>query len=196
MISRVKVILAAMASGAIGVACVDAGAATIALHSSAIDTALKTQVFKQDGKYVVSGTPRGCAYAYLDQPQTSLRNGRLYLKAHFAARAGQPVQGNCVGPSEGFDVVVSARPFFDQAVLGLQDFRLEQGNETYRPLLEVLVLSAIPSAFHLDLREEVAKILQGTTIPYKVTVPSIAVQSVSADDDVLRVQLEFEVDAQ
>lgn len=170
-------------------------AATVSLHSSAIDTALYAQVFTQEGKRVLSGALRTCAYAYVESPRTRLHGGRLFLKVHFAARAAAPVQGNCVGTGDAFDIVVSARPYFKGTVLGLEDFRLEEGKEAYRPLLEILVVQAIPFGLHLDLREEVAKMLRDPRAPYQVSVPSVTVQSVSAEDDVLSVGIDFQVEA-
>jgi hypothetical protein len=195
MISHCRAILSAAALAALSVFASAASAATVALHSTAVDIALKKKLFTHEDKYFLAGSPRDCTYAYLDMPQTSFRRGRMFLQVHFTARTGQAAGDHCVGPQQAFTVVMSARPYFDNAVLGLTDFHVEQGDQTYSPLLEALVIYAIPIAFHLDLRQEVARMLQGSTAPYTVTVPSITVQSMSAEDDVLKVDLDFVVDA-
>jgi len=172
-----------------------AQAATLVLHRTAIDTALSKQVFTQDGKYVVSGSLQSCAVAYLERPRSSLRDGRFYLNAHFAARLAQLVGNRCIGGDDAFEVTVSARPYFRGAVVGLEDFRLEQGKEAYRPLLEVLLTQAIPRALTVDLQQEISKLLQQAPTPYQISVLSVVVQSVSAGDDMLKVGLDVEFDA-
>jgi hypothetical protein len=169
-------------------------AATLTLHRTAIDTALSKQVFTQDGKYVLSGSLQSCSVAYLEQPRSSLRAGRFYLSAHFLGRVAQLIGGRCVGGDDAFDVTVSARPYFKAAVVGLEDVRLEQGKEAYRPLLEVLMTQAIPRALTVDLQQEITKLLQSASAPYQITVPALVVQSVNAGDDVLKVQLDAEFD--
>jgi len=196
MPSPAKLVLASISCAAALAVGPAADAATLVLHRSAIDTTLNRQVFTQQGKYVLSGSLQSCSYAYLERPRSSLREGRFYLNAHFSARVAQQVGDRCLGGDDAFDVTVSARPSFKGAIVGLEDFRLEQGKEAYRPLLEVLLTQAIPRALTVDLRQEIAKLLQSASTPYQITVQSIAVQSVGAADDMLRVELEIGFDVQ
>lgn len=168
--------------------------ADITLYSSAIDTALKAEVFSKEGKHFLSGGPKSCSYASLEQPATKLRDGRIFVRMRFAARAGVTTQSQCVGREEGFWLTVSGRPTFQAEALGITDFRLEEGNRAYGPLLEVFLASLVPSAINLNLRQELMKLLAARPSPYKVSLPRLELQGVSAENDALKVMFDFSLE--
>lgn len=178
------------------VVCSPSGAADITLYASAIDTALKTEIFASDGKYLLSGEVKSCSYAYLERPSTSLRDGRIFVRMHFSGRAGIPNGATCVGPGEAFWLTVSGRPYFQGELVGITDFRLEEGQDVYGygPLLEGFLASSVPKALNLNLRQEVMKILTSTATPYKVFLPRLELQKVVAENNALRVLFDFSLE--
>ena len=170
------------------------GAADITLHASAIDTALKTEVFTKDGKYFFSGGPKSCSYASLESPATSLRDGRMFVRVRFAGRAGVASASQCVGRDEAFWLTVSGRPSFQGEVLGITEIRLEEGNAVYGPLLESFLASIVPSALNLNLRRELMKMLTNAPSPYNVSLPRLELQGVTAESNALKVVFDFSLE--
>jgi hypothetical protein len=175
-------------------ACSSSSAADITLYSSAIDTALKAEVFSKEGKYFLSGGPKSCSFASLEQPATKLRDGRILVRMRFAARAGVSTRSECVGREEGFWLTVSGRPTFRAEALGITDFRLEEGDKLYSPLLEVFLASVVPNAINLNLRQELMKLLASRPSPYKVSLPRLELKGVSAENDALKVLFDFSLE--
>ncbi len=168
--------------------------AEIALHASAIDSALKKELFKDDGKYLLSGKPGACSHAFLESPSSSLRGGRLFIRAQFSGSAGAQVGEKCLGTRDSFWVTLSGQPKFSDDSLILDDVRVDEAKDLYRPLLERLLKNSMRKAISLNLREELSKALSSDK-PYKMSLSQLKIQEVVSDNDVLRVKFDFSIEA-
>jgi hypothetical protein len=103
-----------------------AGAAELSIHFSAIRKVLSQQVFTQDGRRYLRGTPAAkCSFAYLENPQIGGDNGVLNIHARFTGRSALDVFGKCIGLGDSFDVLITASPYSQDGVLRLKDVRVE-----------------------------------------------------------------------
>lgn len=103
-----------------------AGAAELEIHYTAIQKILAQEVFTQDGRRYVKGSPAAkCSFAYLEHPELHGDNGRLSLKAHFTGRSALDVFGRCIGLGDSFDVYITAVPYYHGKTIGLKDVRVE-----------------------------------------------------------------------
>jgi hypothetical protein len=172
-----------------------AQAAEIVLFPSAVDAALKRELFNSNGKFVVAGDPRSCAFTTLEQPATSFREGRLFLRSYLVTRAGLPSGSQCVGGGDAFWVTVSAEPFVARDILGLRAARTEDAPLHYRALVEIFLRAFAPQALNINLRDELTKVLRDPRVGYQVSVPTIDVQSIVARDNALTVRFDFRLEA-
>ena len=171
-----------------------ARAAEIALYQSALQKAVDREVFGGTGRRVLSGNPRDCSHALVEQPAVTLRDGRLYLRARFAARAGVRVGAECAGTGESFWFEVSGRPAADGETVSLADLRLHEIKEFYRPLIETLMAGPVARAVQINLRAELQKVLSGD-IGYQATLPKLAIQSVTTTDQAITMVFDFRLEA-
>ena len=170
-------------------------AAEIVLYPSAVDAGLKRELFTQNGKFVLAGDPRTCAFTTLATPTTSFRDGRLFVRAYLASATAILVNNQCVGGGDAFWVTVSAEPFVARDILGLRGARVEDAPPLYRPLVEIFLRTFSPQALNINLRGELAKLLQDNRTTYQVTVPASDVLSITARDNALAVTFDFRLEA-
>lgn len=173
---------------------VPARAAEIALYQSALQKAVDREVFGGTGRRVLSGSPRDCSHALVEQPVIALREGRLYLRARFAARAGVRVGVECAGTGESFWFEVSGRPAADGETVSLADLRLHEIKALYRPLIETLMAGPVARAVRINLRGELQKVLGGDT-GYQATLPRLAIESVTTTDQAVTMVFDFRLEA-
>ena len=103
-----------------------ARAAELEIHYTAIQKILAREVFTQDGRRYVRGSPAAkCSFAYLEHPELHGDNGRLSLKARFTGRSALDVLGRCIGLGDSFDVYITAVPYYHNQSIGLKDVRVE-----------------------------------------------------------------------
>lgn len=103
-----------------------ARAAELEIHYTAIQRILAREVFTQDGRRYVRGSPAAkCSFAYLEHPELRGDNGRLSLKARFTGRSALDVFGRCIGLGDSFDVYITAVPDYHNRSIGLKDVRVE-----------------------------------------------------------------------
>ena len=108
----------------LGLSC--ARAAELEIHYTAIQKVLAQEVFTQDGRRYVRGSPAAkCSFAYLEHPELHGDNGRLALKARFTGRSALDVFGRCIGLGDSFDVYITAVPYYHNQSIGLTDVRVE-----------------------------------------------------------------------
>ena len=169
-------------------------AAEIVLFQSALATAVRRDVFGPAGKRTLSGNPAGCSYAVVEQPETTLGNGRLHLRARFTGRAAIKMGNDCVGPGDAFWLEVSGVPAVDGDTLRITNVRLDEGKAIYRPLLERLIRESVAGAVQINLRTEIQKVLGGAG-PYKATVPKLTIAGVSTTDAAITINFDFRLEA-
>jgi hypothetical protein len=103
-----------------------ARAADLEIHYTAIQKILAQEVFTQDGRRYVRGSPAAkCSFAYLEHPELRGANGRLSLKARFTGRSALGVFGRCIGLGDSFDVYITAVPYYHDHSIGLKDVTVE-----------------------------------------------------------------------
>jgi hypothetical protein len=171
-----------------------ASAAELMLFPSAIDKAVKSEIFDSAGKRVLQGDPQSCAYALLEQPQTSLVPGRIALRAHLVAQLGVSLSGECTGTGDAFWVTVSGRPVMQGDLLTIDHLSLDEGKPAYRGLLEGLLSNHIADALKIDLRKELQALLRNAG-PYSTRLPQLTVLSVETSPAGVRISFDFKLEA-
>ena len=174
-------------------AAADARAASIAIHQDIVTANVTRRLFTDNGRRMLSGSIPSCNYAYIERPSVTLRDGRLFLRMRLVANAGISVGGACKGAGDSFVTTVSGQPYVAADSVGLRDFRLEEGREMYRGLLDPLLRQQIPSLLGVNLRDELTRMFQSHTPEYKVTLSQLQLQDAVAREGYLTVRFDFAV---
>jgi hypothetical protein len=75
-----------------------AHAVDLKIQFGALERMLSEQVFSQDGRKYLQGTPAAkCNFAYLEKPRIEEFDGRLRVQAKFTGRSALNMFGQCVG---------------------------------------------------------------------------------------------------
>lgn len=153
------------------------------------------QAFDVNGRRLLAGDPRQCNYALVQQPTLRLREGRLFLRAQFSGVLGVPgPSGGCSGLADAFWFEVSGRPTAQGDALGLDDLRLGEVKEVYRPLIESLMSGAVSQALRINLRAELQKMLDGAG-GYRASLPLLEIRSVTTSDEAVTLRFDFRLEA-
>ena len=171
----------------------NAPAASIAIHQDVVTSNVTRRLFTDNGRRMLTGSIPSCNYAYLERPSVTLRDGRLFLRMQLIASAGISVRGACKGAGDSFVTTVSGQPFVTADSVGLRDFRLDEGREMYRGLLDPLLRRQIPSLLGVNLRDELTRAFQSHTPDFKVTLSQLQLQDAVARDGYLTVHFDFAV---
>lgn len=178
----------------LGVALVatSASAVELQLAPSALEKALKAQLFRNDGKWRL-GKAAPCNDAWFERPSLQIREGRLVLRARFAGHLGAEVMGTCVQGGEPSWVTVSGRPVVGGTVLSLQDVRVDEIEKpNLRSIAGSLLEAATRSALKVDLQQTLSGMLaQRNTAPYAVDLSGLAVHLVDTAPDRLNLSVDF-----
>jgi hypothetical protein len=167
-----------------------AGAAEIVLAPSALDKLVAQAVFTNRGRFDLM--PAGPCFAYLERPGVTLRDGRVRIRSHLAARIGVVDRGSCVGVALASWTEVSGRPVARGGSVVLADIRVDQVDDpNLRLLLESGLLPALPLAIELDVRRAVRGMLHDHRGQFDADVDAFAIDSVSVADDRLSVRFDF-----
>ncbi len=104
------------------------------IHYSALQRILAEQMFTQDGRQYVRGTPKArCNYAYLEHPDVhGDAQGRLKVEARFSGRSAIDFFGRCVGLGDSFDLSITAVPYYENGAIRFKD--VHGGDEARRLL--------------------------------------------------------------
>ena len=174
--------------------CVRAAAAEIVLETSAVDKLVKQSIFVENGRHYLA---KGACYAYLEQPTTTLRGGRVWIRAHLSSRLGIDRGTDCIGASFATWIVSSGRPVAAGSAIGLEDVRIDSvEDQAARAVIDGGLLPALPSAVNLDLKASIEHLLEGAVRGVQSTVDSVTVRSVTVvDDKRLSVAFDFKLTA-
>src|SRR5580698_8980206 len=100
---------------------VAAPAADLELRYAALERLVASQLFTQDGRRYVKGTPAAkCQYAYLEAPRFTAvdkAEGRLKISAKFSGRSSLDLFGRCVGLGDSFDLTIQTSPVARKGVI-------------------------------------------------------------------------------
>lgn len=159
-----------------------AAAAELKIAYRAIEKALVSQVFVNDGRKFLIGSPQTpCTQAFLDSPAVAPQGERLQIRARFHSRAGVEISGECVGTGDTFEVWMSGVPAYRDGVLFLDQIRVQTPDKPYGDLARNLLDQTLPRLLRYPLLDEVrrkaaAHSRQG---PYQVAVSRLAVSTIT-----------------
>src|SRR5580704_13359233 len=106
-------------------------AAEIELRFDALERIIAEQVFTQDGRKYVRGTPTTkCQFAYLEKPRIGSDNGLLRVSARFSGRAALDLLGGCIGLGDSFDLTMVAAPVVRNGAIGFKDVKVTTTKES------------------------------------------------------------------
>lgn len=168
-----------------------AAAAELLLERTAVDKMLAQTLFKEEGRHFLLKT---ACEAYLDQPATTLKDGRIVIRFHLTAKVGVPVGKVCMGPTLTTWSVASGKPVPDGGVVRLQDIRVEEIEDPkIRFLLKTGLAPAIPQALELDIRKAVGSMMKASSTQLVANVDMVQITSVVAENDLLSVKFDFKL---
>jgi len=178
-----------------------ARAAELEIHYTAIQKILAQEVFTQDGRRYVRGSPAAkCSFAYLEHPELHSDKGRLSLKARFTGRSALDVFGRCIGLGDSFDVYVTAVPYYHNQAIGLRDVQVEgraRGGAALSGYYVRRVCAALGDSlrkqFEYRVGDQARRILEQTApqAPYRQELLDFSVPRIQVMPDALIVTVDF-----
>jgi hypothetical protein len=174
-------------------------AADIDLRFDALERIISEQVFTQDGRKYVRGTPTTkCQFAYLEKPHIGADNGLLRVSARFSGRTAFDLLGGCIGLGDSFDLTIVAAPVVRNGAMGFKDVKVTTTKDSYYIRR---VRTALKQSFDKDVKIEVKdqarKILEQTRegasykAPYTVEMASFNLTDVRITSDALVLVVDF-----
>ena len=165
-----------------------AHAIDLVVHASMVAKALKTQLFKDQGRYYLH-RPDRCNDPYLENPTVSFKQGRVYVGAHFAGLIGAMIAGVCQSATEPSAIMLSARPVLRSQEAILEDVRLERADKPMvAAALQNLIGADLLSRLHIDLLEAVrALTAPDKTAPYAIVVRALELSNLAVQNEELHV---------
>lgn len=170
-------------------------AADIELRFDTLARIIAEQVFTQDGRKYVRGTPATkCQFAYLEKPRIGADNGFLRVSALFSGRTALDVFGGCIGLGDSFDLTIAAAPAVRNGAMGFTDVKVTTTKDSYYIRR---VRSALTRAFakdvKIDVKDQARKILEQTRdgASYKAELASFDLAGVRVTQDSLVLVVEF-----
>jgi hypothetical protein len=164
------------------------------IHYSALQRILAEQMFTQDGRRYMRGTPAArCNYAYLEHPD--LRGdagGRLKVRARFSGRSALDLFGRCMGLGDSFDVSITAMPYFQNGAIRFKDVLVESKKDSfYIRRVRAALTSTLRSQFAYKVAEDAKRILEEKRGDYSQELSGFQVSEIRATGDALVLTLEF-----
>ena len=166
-------------------------ASTLAIHQNAVTTVIFKRLFADNGRRLLTGAIGSCNYAYLERPAVTLRDGRLFLRMHVVAQAGIIVSGQCRGAGDAFMTTISGQPYVTADGVSIRDFRLEEGRDLYKNLLDPLLRRQVPALLSANLRDELTRGLQNQAPDFRFSVAQLAIQDATARDGYLTIRFDL-----
>lgn len=178
-------------------AAVPSFAAEIELRFDALERIISEQVFTQDGRKYVRGTPATkCQFAYLEKPRIGADNGLLRVSARFSGRTALDLFGGCIGLGDSFDLSIAATPVVRNGAMGFKDVKVSTTKDSYYIRR---VRTALTQSFSKDVKIEVKdqarKILEQTRdgATYKAEMASFDLTEVRVKPDALVLVVDFKL---
>jgi hypothetical protein len=179
------------------IAAVPCFAAEIELRFDALERIISEQVFTQDGRKYVRGTPATkCQFAYLEKPHIGADNGLLRVSARFSGRTALDLFGGCIGLGDSFDLTIVAAPVVRNGAMGFKDVKVTTTKDSYYIRR---VRAALKQSFSKDVKIEVKdqarKILEQTRegASYKAEMASFDLTQVHVNPDALVLVVDFKL---
>jgi hypothetical protein len=170
-------------------------AAELRIHYSALQRILADQMFTQDGRRYVRGTPAAkCNYAYLEHPDLhgDTASGRLNVRARFSGRSALDLFGRCMGLGDSFDVSITAIPYFHDGAIRFKDVVVESKKDGfYIRRVRAALTATLRSQFAYKVADDAKKILEEKRGNYSQELSGFQVSDIRATGDALVLTLEF-----
>lgn len=135
----------------------------MAIHFTTVQKILARQVFTQDGRKYLRGTPAAkCSYAYPQDPKIAGDGGWLNVQARFSGQSALNVFGACVGLGDAFDLTIRAMPYYQDGFLRLKNVQVEgKGRDGFyiRRVCAAMARS-LQTQFSYRVLDEAKKILE------------------------------------
>jgi hypothetical protein len=177
------------------VAAVPCVAADIELRFDTLERIIAEQVFTQDGRKYVRGTPATkCQFAYLEKPRIGAENGLLRVSARFSGRTAFNAFGGCIGLGDSFDLTIVAAPVVRNGAIGFKDVKATTTKDSYyiRRVRDALI-QAFAKDVKIDVKDQARKILEQARegASYKVDLASFDLNEARVTPDALVLVVEF-----
>ena len=178
-------------------AAVPSFAAEIELRFDALERIISEQVFTQEGRKYVRGTPATkCQFAYLEKPRIGAENGLLRVSARFSGRTALDLFGGCIGLGDSFDLSIAAIPVVRNGAMGFKNVKVSTTKDSYYIRR---VRAALTQSFSKDVKIEVKdqarRILEQTRegAAYKAEMASFDLTEVRVKPDALVLVVDFKL---
>ncbi len=145
---------------------VPALAADLEVRYAALERLIGEQLFTQDGRRYVRGTPAArCEYAYLEAPHLAAAaggaDGRLKVTARFSGRSALGMLGRCVGMGDSFDVTIVASPVARKGIIAMDDVHISTVKDSYYiRRVRAALTQSFGKDFKIDLRDQAKRLLE------------------------------------
>jgi hypothetical protein len=164
------------------------------IHYSALERILAEQMFTQDGRRYMHGTPKArCNYAYLEHPGVhGGSDGHLNVEARFSGRSALDVFGRCVGLGDSFDLAITAIPYFQDGSIRFKDVQvLSKKDGFYIRRVRAALTSTLRGQFAYRLADDARRILEDKRGNYTQELKAFRVSAIQVTGDALVLTLEF-----
>jgi hypothetical protein len=179
-----------------------AKAADLELRYAALERLIAEQLFTQDGKRYVRGTPAThCQYAYLEAPRLNAASGdgsdgRLKVTAKFSGRSALDVFGRCVGMGDSFDLTVMASPVARKGAIAMDNVQVSTVKDSYYiRRVRAALKDSFGKDFKIDVRDQAKKLLEqpAASSAYKQELADFDLSAVRVTQDALVLVVEFKL---
>lgn len=172
-----------------------AAGAELRIFFPALERLLAQEVFTQDGRRYVRGSPKQkCDFAYLENPRISGKDGRLVIRALFSGRSALGVMGRCVGLGDAFDLTLSGTPVFDHGALTFKDITVTTNKDSYYIRR---VKKAMQQSLDRQIRYDVSAAAQRMLVipkgtgSYSTELKDFQVPGVRVENDAVVLEIQF-----
>jgi hypothetical protein len=170
-------------------------AADIELRFDALERIISEQVFTQDGRKYVRGTPATrCQFAYLEAPRIGTENALLRVSARFSGRTAFDLLGGCIGLGDSFDLTIVAAPVVRNGAIGFKDVKVTTTKDSYYiRRVRAALTQSFGKDVKIDVKDQARKILeqQREGASYKVEMASFNLTEVRVTSDSLVLVIDF-----
>jgi hypothetical protein len=177
-------------------------AADLELRYAALERLIAEQLFTQDGRRYVRGTPATpCQYAYLEAPHLSSAaspgsDGRLKITAKFSGRSAMDVLGRCMGMGDSFDLTILASPVARKGVIAMDDVHVTTMKDSYYiRRVRTALTESFGKDFKIDVRDQAKKLLEqpAANSSYKQELSDFDLSAVRVTPEALVLVVEFKL---
>jgi hypothetical protein len=175
-----------------------AHAVDLKIQFGALERMLSEQVFTQDGRKFVHGTPDArCDFAYLEKPRVEEADGKLLLHARFTGRSALNMLGQCVGLGDAFLARITATPVYKNGSIMLSAVKVTSGDHTGFYVRRVC--EALASSLERDFKYAIASAAKsaledpGGQPGYKRELRNFQLTAIGITPDALVLSIDFEL---